>query len=57
VLGALIYITANAPHTMIASPDDEDVISSRSSFSPSIIGKAVDGTMARPHYDPDCGAD
>jgi hypothetical protein len=48
---------ANAPHTMIASPDDEDVISSRSSITPSIIGKAVDGTMAGPHCDPDYGPD
>jgi hypothetical protein len=50
-----IYIPANAPQ-MIAS-DDEDVISSRSSISPSIIGKLVDGTMAGPHCGPDYGPD
>jgi hypothetical protein len=55
VLGALVYIPANAPQ-MIAS-DDEDVISSRSSISPSIIGKPVNGTMAGPHCGPDYGPD
>jgi quercetin dioxygenase-like cupin family protein len=51
--GTLIYIPANAPHTLVASPDDEDVIFlAIKDLSQGIIGKAVDGTMAGPHYEP-----
>ncbi len=50
--GTLIYIPANAPHTLVASPDDEDVIFiAIKDLSQGIIGKAVDGTMAGPHYE------
>jgi quercetin dioxygenase-like cupin family protein len=56
--GTLIYIPANAPHTLIASADDEDVIFiAIKDLSQGIIGKAVDGTMAGPHYDPGYGPD
>jgi len=49
--GTLIYIPANAPHTLVASPDDEDVIFiAIKDLSQGIIGKAVDGTMKGPHY-------
>jgi quercetin dioxygenase-like cupin family protein len=49
--GTLIYIPANAPHTLVASPDDEDVIFlALKDLSQGIIGKAVDGTMSGPLY-------
>ena len=54
--GTLIYIPANAPHTLVAAADDEDVIFiAIKDLSQGIIGKAVDGTMAGPHYDPGFG--
>jgi quercetin dioxygenase-like cupin family protein len=50
--GTLIYIPANAPHTLVASPDDEDVIFlAIKDLSQGIIGRAVDGTMSGPHYE------
>jgi quercetin dioxygenase-like cupin family protein len=51
--GTLIYIPANAPHTLVASPDDEDVIFiAIKDLSQGIIGKAVDGKMSGPLYQP-----
>ena len=51
--GTLIYIPANAPHTLVASPDDEDVIFlAIKDLSQGTIGKAVDGRMTGPHYEP-----
>jgi quercetin dioxygenase-like cupin family protein len=50
--GTLIYIPANAPHTLVASPDDEDVIFiAIKDLSQGIIGKAVDGSMRGPHFE------
>jgi quercetin dioxygenase-like cupin family protein len=50
--GTLIYIPANAPHTLVADPRDKDVIFiAIKDLSQGIIGKAVDGTMAGPHYE------
>ena len=50
--GTLIYIPAKAPHTLVAAPDDEDVIFiAIKDLSQGIIGRAVDGTMAGPHYE------
>ena len=50
--GTLIYIPANAPHTLVADPKDEDVIFlAIKDLSQGIIGKAIDGTMAGPHYE------
>ena len=50
--GTLIYIPANAPHTLVASPRDKDVIFiAIKDLSQGIIGKAVDGTMVGPHYE------
>jgi quercetin dioxygenase-like cupin family protein len=49
--GTLIYIPANAPHTLVASPEDEDVIFlAIKDLSQGIIGRAVDGTMSGPRY-------
>ena len=49
--GSLVYIPANAPHTLVADPKDEDVIFlAIKDLSQGIIGKAVDGTMTGPLY-------
>ena len=51
--GTLIYIPANAPHTLVAAADDEDVIFiAIKDLSQGIIGRAVDGKMTGPHYEP-----
>lgn len=50
--GTLIYIPAKAPHNLVASPKDKDVIFlAIKDLSQGIIGMAVDGTMAGPHYE------
>lgn len=50
--GTLIYIPANAPHNLIASPKDKDVIFlAIKDLSQGIIGMAVDGTMSGPHFE------
>ena len=50
--GTLIYIPANAPHTLVAAADDEDVIFiAIKDLSQGIIGKAVDGSMRGPHFE------
>jgi len=49
--GSLIYIPANAPHTLVADPRDEDVIFiAIKDLSQGIIGKAVDGRMTGPLF-------
>ncbi len=49
--GSLIYIPANAPHTLVADPQDNDVIFiAIKDLSQGIIGKAVDGKMTGPLY-------
>lgn len=50
--GTLVYIPANAPHNLISSPKDKDVIFlAIKDLSQGIIGKAVDGTMSGPHFE------
>ena len=50
--GTLIYIPADAPHTLVASPEDEDVIFlALKDLAQGIIGRAVDGTMSGPRYE------
>jgi len=50
--GTLIYIPANAPHALVASAADEDVIFiAIKDLSQGIIGRAVDGTMSGPHFE------
>lgn len=50
--GTLIYIPANAPHNLISSTKDKDVIFlAIKDLSQGIIGMAVDGTMSGPHYE------
>jgi quercetin dioxygenase-like cupin family protein len=49
--GTLIYIPANAPHTLVAHHKDKDVIFiAIKDLSQGIIGKAVDGKMTGPLY-------
>ena len=50
--GTLIYIPANAPHTLVSTPDEDVTFLALKDLSQGIIGKAVDGTMAGPHYEP-----
>ena len=50
--GTLIFVPANAPHTMVATPDEDVIFIAIKDLSQGIIGKAVDGTMSGPHYDP-----
>ena len=50
--GTLIYVPANAPHTMVATPDEDVIFIAIKDLSQGIIGKAVDGTMSGPHYEP-----
>lgn len=49
--GTLIYIPANAPHTLVATPEDDVIFIAIKDLSHGIIGKAVDGTMSGPHYE------
>ncbi len=50
--GTMVYIPANAPHNLVASTKDEDVIFlAIKDLSQGIIGMAVDGTMTGPHYE------
>jgi len=50
--GTLIYVPANAPHTMISTQDEDVIFCALKDLSHGIIGKAVDGTMSGAHYDP-----
>jgi quercetin dioxygenase-like cupin family protein len=50
--GSLVYIPANAPHTLVADPRDKDVIFiAIKDLSQGIIGRAVDGKMTGPRYE------
>ena len=48
--GTLIYIPANAPHNLVATPEEDVIFIAIKDLSQSIIGKAVDGTMEGPAY-------
>jgi quercetin dioxygenase-like cupin family protein len=49
--GTLIYIPANAPHTLVATPGEDVIFIAIKDLSQGIIGKAVDGKMSGPHYE------
>ena len=49
--GTLIYIPANAPHTLVSTSDEDVIFLALKDLSQGIIGKAVDGTMTGPHYE------
>jgi quercetin dioxygenase-like cupin family protein len=53
--GSLIYIPANAPHTLVSTPEEDVIFIAIKDLSHGIIGRAVDGTMAGPHYEPGFG--
>jgi quercetin dioxygenase-like cupin family protein len=50
--GTLVYVPANAPHMMVATPDADVVFLAIKDLSQGIIGKAVDGKMTGPHFEP-----
>ena len=50
--GTLIYIPAKAPHTLVSTPDEDVIFLALKDLSHGVIGKAIDGTMAGPHYEP-----
>ena len=50
--GSLIFIPANAPHSIIATEDEDVIFLALKDLSHGIIGTAVDGTMSGPHYEP-----
>lgn len=49
--GTLIYIPANAPHTLVSTQDEDVIFVAIKDLSQGIIGKAVDGTMTGAYYD------
>jgi quercetin dioxygenase-like cupin family protein len=53
--GTMIYIPANAPHTLVSTPEEDVIFIAIKDLSHGIIGKAVDGTMSGPHYEPGYG--
>ncbi|MEO7726035.1 MAG: cupin domain-containing protein [Burkholderiales bacterium] len=53
--GTLIYIPANAPHTLVSTPQEDVIFLALKDLSHGIIGKAVDGTMTGPHFEPGYG--
>jgi quercetin dioxygenase-like cupin family protein len=53
--GTLIYIPANAPHTLVSTPDEDVIFLALKDLSHGIIGRAVDGTRAGPHFEPGFG--
>ena len=50
--GTMIYIPAEAPHTIRATQDEDVIFCAIKDLSHGVIGMAVDGTMSGPHYDP-----
>jgi quercetin dioxygenase-like cupin family protein len=48
--GTLVYIPANAPHMLVATPDEDVIFIAIKDLSQGIIGAAVDGTMEGPAY-------
>ena len=50
--GTLVYIPANAPHTLVSKSDEDVIFLALKDLSQGIIGKAIDGTMAGAHYEP-----
>jgi quercetin dioxygenase-like cupin family protein len=50
--GSLIYIPANAPHTLVSTPEEDVIFIAIKDLSHGIIGMAVDGTMSGPHFEP-----
>jgi len=53
--GTLIYIPADAPHNLVSTRGEDVIFIAIKDLSQGIIGMAVDGTMAGPHFDPGYG--
>ncbi|MCW5605059.1 MAG: cupin domain-containing protein [Burkholderiales bacterium] len=49
--GTLVYIPANAPHTLVSTPDEDVIFIAIKDLSQGIHGMAVDGTMSGPHFE------
>ena len=49
--GTLIYVPANAPHTMVSTGKKDVIFIAMKDLSHGIIGKAIDGTMSGPHFE------
>ena len=49
--GTLIYIPANAPHTLVSTKEKDVIFIAIKDLSQGIIGMAVDGTMTGPHFE------
>ena len=50
--GTLIFFPANKVHSTVATADADVYFLAVKDMSHGIIGKAADGTMTGPHYDP-----
>lgn len=48
--GTLIYIPANAPHTLVSTPGEDVIFLAIKDLTQGIIGRAVDGSMSGPQY-------
>lgn len=55
--GTLVYLPANVVHSMVALPQEDVVFFTCKDMSHGIIGKAADGTMPGPAYEPGLDAD
>lgn len=55
--GSLLYLPADTIHSMVALPQEDVVFFTCKDMSHGIIGKAADGTMAGPAYEPGFEAD
>lgn len=53
--GTLVYIPANAPHTLVATPEEDVIFLALKDLSHGIVGMAVDGTMSGPRFEPGFG--
>ena len=49
--GTLVYIPANAPHTLVSTPGEDVIFIAIKDLSQGIHGMAVDGTMSGPHFE------
>jgi quercetin dioxygenase-like cupin family protein len=50
--GTLIYFPPNVVHATVAMPDEDVVFFVVKDLTHGIAGRAADGTMAGPHFDP-----
>jgi len=53
--GTLIYLPADMIHSLAGLPDEDVIFFTCKDMSHGIFGRAVDGTMSGPHYEPGFG--